>query len=216
MTLKDKRSIAVEGPIGAGKTSLARLLARELGYELLLEDVEANPFLPGFYLEPARHAFATQVFFLLSRYQQQRRLRQQDLFSGGVVSDYLFAKDRIFANLTLSREEISLYARLAELVEREAATPDAVVYLQASTEALLARIRARGRVFERDITADYLGALNEAYNFFFFHYRAAPLLVVNTDHCDFSGRRRDFEELLRQLGELGEGTRYLRFAPGES
>lgn len=205
--------IAIEGPIGAGKTSLARLLARETGSELLLEDVEANPFLPGFYRDRGNHAFDTQVFFLLSRFQQQTRLRQRDLFSSGVVSDYLFAKDRIFANLNLGRDQLALYGRLADLLEREIATPDAVIYLQASTEVLLRRIASRGRAFERDISGDYLTALNEAYNFFFFHYREAPLLVVNTDHCDFIARRQDFEELLRQLENLGEGTRYLRFAP---
>jgi deoxyadenosine/deoxycytidine kinase len=211
--MKDKFYIAVEGPIGAGKTSLARLLAREVGYELLLEDVEANPFLADFYRDRERFAFPAQVFFLLSRYQQQRRLRQAELFAGGVVSDYLFAKDRIFANLTLEREEIALYGRLADLLQREAPRPDAVIYLQAGTETLLKRIAARGRAFEREIRPDYIADLNEAYNFFFFHYKAAPLLVVNTDHSDFVGQRRDFEELLRQLQDLGEGTRYLRFAP---
>lgn len=207
--------VAVEGPIGAGKTSLTRLLAREWNCQLLLEEVEANPFLADFYRDRERFAFSTQVYFLLSRFQQQRRLRQQDLFAGGVVSDYLFAKDRIFANLTLTRDEISLYGRLADLLEREIVTPDAVIYLQASPEVLLQRIGARGRAFEREITLDYLTALNEAYNFFFFHYREAPLLVVSTDHCDFAGRREDFDELLRQLEGLGKGTRYLRFAPRE-
>ena len=206
--------LAIEGVIGAGKTSLARLLARELGCDLLLEDVEANPFLPDFYRDTERNAFATQVFFLLSRYQQQLRLRQQELFSRGVVSDYLFAKDRIFANLTLRPEELALYGRLAELLEREIPTPEAVIYLQASTDVLAARITARGRPYEREIGSEYLSALNEAYNFFFFHYRGAPLLVVNTDNCDFVGRRRDFDELLRQLEALKEGTRYLRFSPG--
>jgi len=208
--------IAVEGPIGAGKTSLTRLLARETGSQLLLEDVEANPFLPDFYRDRARHAFATQVFFLLSRFQQQRRLHQQDLFSAGVVSDYLFAKDRIFANLNLGMEELALYGRLADLLEREVSKPDAVIYLQASTQVLVQRIAARGRTFERDISSEYLAALNEAYNFFFFRYHEAPLLVVNTDHSDFIGRRQDFDELLRQMEHMSEGTRYLRFAPRDS
>ena len=213
--MKSRTHLAIEGVIGAGKTSLARLLARELGFELLLEDAEANPFLADFYRDSDRHAFATQVFFLLSRYQQQRRLRQQELFTRGVVSDYLFAKDRIFANLTLKAEELALYGRLADLLEKEVAPPDVVVYLQASPEVLGRRIAARGRPYEREISAEYLSALSEAYNFFFFHYRGAPLLVVNTDHCDFTGRRRDFDELLRQLDDLHEGTRYLRFAPGD-
>jgi deoxyadenosine/deoxycytidine kinase len=204
----EARLIAIEGVIGAGKTSLARLLSRALGARLHLEVVDENPFLPRFYAEPKRYAFPTQIFFLLSRYQQQQEFFQQDLFSQRVVSDYLFAKDRIFANLNLADDELRLYERLAAELETRVPVPDRVVYLQASLETLLARIARRGRTYERDMPRRYLEDLSDAYNHYFFHYRDAPLLVVNTNEIDFVHDPRHFEDLRRRIEAPWTGVQY--------
>jgi deoxyguanosine kinase len=153
------RFIAVEGPIGVGKTTLAQILADRVGGRLILEPVEENPFLPAFYEDARKNAFQTQLFFLLSRFQQQQQLFQQDLFARGTVSDYLFAKDRIFAALTLDQNELSLYDRLYEALQPRVVKPDLVIYLQARTEVLLKRIARRGRAYERDLDPGYLEAL---------------------------------------------------------
>jgi deoxyguanosine kinase len=206
------RYIVIEGVIGAGKTSLAKLLAARTGARLNLEVVEENPFLKRFYQDRAGYAFQTQIFFLLSRYRQQQALRQSDLFSDLLVSDYLFAKDRIFANLNLGDEELALYEQLATILEQRILFPDLVIYLQARTEVLMQRIRWRGRAFERDMEEEYIEALNRAYSYFFHHYEQTPLLVVNTDDLDFVNAPRDFELLLGQLTERFTSTRF--FAPG--
>jgi deoxyadenosine/deoxycytidine kinase len=205
------RYIVVEGVIGVGKTSLAKLLTARLGARLNLEIVEENPFLHKFYADRAALAFQTQIFFLLSRYRQQQQLFQPELFRDALVSDYLFAKDRIFANLNLNDDELALYDQLAAILEQRILKPDLVIYLQARTPILLERIRWRGRAFEREIGADYLDALNGAYNYYFHHYRDTPLLVVNTNELDFVNSSRDFELLFEQLTERFEGTRF--FAP---
>ncbi len=205
------RYIVVEGVIGVGKTSLTKLLATRLGGRLNLEVVEENPFLAKFYRDREAYAFQTQIFFLLSRYRQQQGLGQQDLFNATLVSDYLFAKDRIFANLNLADDELALYGQLANILEQRVLKPDLVIYLQARTEMLQQRIRWRGRSFEQDMEPDYLEALNGAYSYFFHHYRDAPLLVVNTDNLDFVNVPGDFELLFGQLTEKFVGTRY--FAP---
>jgi len=203
-----KNYVAIEGVIGVGKTTLARLLAEKWHAHLKLEVVEENPFLAQFYRDMRGYAFQTQLFFLLSRHKQQLELRQFDLFMESVVSDYLFAKDRIFANITLDDNELALYKRLVELVERDVPRPDVVVYLQGSTEVLLERIRKRGRDFERDMSKDYIDTLNEAYNYFFFHYTDTPLIVVNTNEIDFVESSADFEELAREIEEHDSGTAY--------
>ncbi|MCB1151414.1 deoxynucleoside kinase [bacterium] len=208
------RYIVVEGVIGAGKTSLTKMLAGRLNAQVNLEVVEENPFLAKFYQDRSGYAFQTQIFFLLSRYRQQQVLHQPDLFGGAVVSDYLFAKDRVFANLNLEDDELALYDQLATVLEQRVLPPDLVIYLQASTDVLMDRIAMRGRSFERDMNRDYIDALSSAYSYFFHHYRGAPLLVVNTNTIDFVNVPRDFDLLFEQLRHEFQGTRY--FAPASA
>lgn len=202
------RSIAIEGVIGVGKTSLARMLARDLEAGLNLEVVEENPFLARFYENPRHYAFPTQLFFLLSRYKQQQEFFQQDLFQRRVVSDYIFAKDRIFANLNLDDEELRLYERVATALEGRVPIPDVVVYLQASIDVLMTRIARRGRDYERHIQREYIESLNEAYNHFFFHYQESPLLVVNTSEMDFVRNGEHYLVLRRHIEEPFQGVQY--------
>ncbi len=211
--MAENRYIVVEGVIGVGKTSLARLLSERLQAKLVLEEVEENPFLKDFYRDREHYAFQTQMHFLFSRYQQQRSLRQMDLFSERLVSDYLFQKDRIFAGLNLSERELALYEKVVGWLELEVMKPEAVVYLQASTETLMERIAKRGRPFEKDMDRAYISALNEAYNHFFFHYLEAPLLVVNTNGIDFVNDPDDFMDLLKRIRTHRGGTVY--YAPIE-
>ena len=207
------RYIVIEGVIGVGKTSLARLLTERLKARLVLEEVEENPFLKDFYRDRERYAFQTQMHFLFSRFQQQRNLRQLELFSERMVADYLFQKDRIFASLTLSERELALYERLVGWLELEVMKPDVVVFLQATTDTLMERIAKRGRPFEKDMDRAYIHDLNEAYNHFFFHYSEAPLLVVNTNAIDFVNNSEDFEDLRRRIVTHRQGTTY--YAPIE-
>lgn len=205
------RYIVVEGVIGVGKTSLVKLLATRTGARVNLEVVEDNPFLGRFYQDRAAHAFQTQIFFLLSRFRQQQSLLQTELFQQLLVSDYLFAKDRIFANLNLDDDELALYDQLARILEDRILKPDLVIYLQASTELLLERIRQRGRSFERGMERGYIESLNKAYNFFFHHYTDTPLLVVGADHLDYVAVPADLDLLCEQLRHRFTGTRF--FAP---
>lgn len=197
--------VAVEGPIGVGKTSLVERLAARFSGVKVLEDV-TNPFLEPFYRGVPGAAFQVQIFFLLSRYQQHLELRQPELFTSLVVADYTMAKDRIFARLNLSEAEFSLYDRLYRLLVPGLPKPDLVVYLEASVEVCLERIRKRGRSYERTIDPEYLRRLKEAYAEFFFHYTETPLLVVNTDDLDFVHRDRDFEALVAQMVRVQRGT----------
>ncbi len=202
------RYVVVEGVIGVGKTSLTKLLANRIGANINLEVVEDNPFLSNFYQDQSTYAFQTQIFFLLSRYRQQQKLRQPDLFTSSVVSDYLFAKDRIFANLNLSDDELELYNQLANILEQRIMKPDLVIYLQASTDSLMDRIRIRGRSFERDMNRDYINSLSSAYSYYFHHYQETPLLIVNTNDFDFVNVQRDFDLLFEQMSEHFQGTRF--------
>ena len=191
--------IAIEGVIGVGKTTFAQLLSERLGARLVLERFEENPFLPKFYEDPEHYAFQTQIFFLLSRYKQQQDFFQADLFHDFLISDYIFEKDKIFAYLTLADEELKLYETLLGAIERNIPTPDLVVYLQCSVERLMDNIRHRARKMEENISEDYIRDLNEAYNYYFFRYRATPLLIVKATDIDFVGNKDDFEDLLAQI-----------------
>ena len=202
------RYIAVEGPIGAGKTTLANTLVERFGGRLITEPVEENPFLGSFYEDRRKHAFQTQLFFLLSRFQQQQQLFQQDLFNQITVADYLFAKDRIFATLNLDANELALYEQVYALIGGRTVRPDLVIYLQARHEVLLARIRRRGRVIERNLDSEYLETLSKAYNDFFFHYEEAPLLVVNTSDVDLVGSEREIDALLAVIRRHRKGTQH--------
>ncbi len=200
--------IAIEGPIGVGKSSLCEILAHKLGARPVLEGVAENPFIQDFYKDIRRYAFQTQLFFLLSRYRQQQELHQTDLFHQGIVSDYLFAKDRLFANLLLDDNELKLYEQIHSTLNAQVLKPNLVVYLQASTETLQKRIGLRGRKFETKITPEYLDELNKAYNFYFFHYQETPLMVVNTNEIDFVHRDADLDDLLEHMGKVTKGTLY--------
>ncbi len=191
--------IAIEGVIGAGKTSLARMLSERLGARLVLEQFEENPFLPNFYEDPEHFAFQTQIFFLLSRYKQQQELYQADLFHSHIVSDYIFEKDKIFAYLTLRDDELKLYENVLTAIEKSIPPPDLVVYLQSGVERLLDNIKVRGREMERNMSDEYIRELNEAYNYFFFRYKSAPLLIVKATEIDFVNNPDHFEDLLEQI-----------------
>jgi deoxyadenosine/deoxycytidine kinase len=197
--MSEIRYIAIEGVIGAGKTSLAQKLADKLGANLILEQFEENPFLEKFYDDRKRYAFQTQMFFLINRYKQQQQLNQQELFSKYIVSDYIFEKDKIFAYLNLSGEEIKLYESIFPLLERDIPKPDLVIFLQSSIDRLVGNVKNRGRKIERNITRNYLSELSESYNNFFFKYNNTPLLIVNTTEIDFVNREEDFEELYMQI-----------------
>ncbi len=195
----DMGHIAIEGVIGAGKTSLALKLAKLLKGRAVLERFEENPFLEKFYDDIAHYAFQTQMFFLLSRYKQQQELAQIDLFAQLIVSDYMFEKDKIFAYLNLQDDELRLYEALVSLLEKNIPKPDLVVYLQCNLDHLMANIRKRGRKYERSISTDYIQSLNEAYNYFFFRYKSSPLLIVNADQIDFVNNEKDFEKLAAEI-----------------
>ncbi|MBN2201233.1 deoxynucleoside kinase [bacterium] len=200
--------IAIEGVIGAGKTSLARLLAERMNANLVFEASEENPYLEDFYRDPQRFAFQLQLFFLITRYRQLLGIPQQDLFHSHLIADYLFAKDKIFAYLNLERRDLILYEKVATLMEKELPKPDLAIYLQSSTERLIEHIRRRNRKYERNISPDYIRQLNEAYNTYFFHYRETPLLVVNTSEIDFVRNTEDLEDLIRQIENPPVGVKY--------
>jgi deoxyguanosine kinase len=204
------RYIAIEGPIGVGKTALAERLAARLDATVVLEDTE-NPFLADFYADRPGAALQAQLFYLLNRHRQQMTLRQADLFSQTTISDYLFDKDRIFAYLNLDDNELFIYQRLYELLARDVSPPDLVLYLQAPTEVLLQRRRARAADAEGatlDPDPGYLSELNEAYHHFFFHYDATPLLVVETSQFDANASEEAVDDLVKQIRGAGAGTRY--------
>ena len=200
--------IALEGPIGVGKTSLAQMLSRELGARLILEDFEDNPFLPDFYNDPERFAFQTQLFFLLQRYRQQQELRQVDMFQKLLVTDYMFVKDRLFASLNLNEKEMQLYDTVANLLERNVIKPDLVIYLQADTDLLMRNIAKRGRAMENNITWEYIDALNQVYTEYFFRYQETPLVIINTNNIDFVKNESDLQEVINYIRQPVSGTKF--------
>lgn len=190
------RHIAIEGVIGAGKTSLCRKLGEVLQAKVVLEQFEENPFLKDFYRDTERYAFQTQIFFLLTRYKQQRELAQADLFHRFLVTDYIFEKDKIFAYLNLQDEELKLYETLVGSIQQHIPVPDLVVYLQSSVPRLMSNIKTRNRSYETEMSEAYIRDLNEAYNYFFFRYKTTPLLIVNSTEIDFVGNEEHFTELV--------------------
>lgn len=191
-----------------GKTALAKLLSEKLKAKLILENSEGNPFLKDFYKDKERYAFQTQMFFLLSRFKQQQELLEYDLFAQRIVSDYLFAKDKIFASVVLDEKEFQLYQKLSFFLERNIPKPDLVICLQATPEKLLKRIKESGKQYEKDMQLGYLLDLNEAYNRYFFHYKDTSLLVINTDNFDFLNNEADLEDLLEKIKNPHTGTKY--------
>ena len=203
-----KNYIAVEGPLGVGKTSLALLLAERIHGRTILENAEDNPFLTSFYKDPKRFAFQTQLFFVLRRFQRQEEINQIDLFRRVVVSDFLFDKDRIFARLNLDDREFSLYEQVFNLLKVKSAKPDLVIFLQARTDVLKERIRKRNRDYEKSINISYLDQINQAFNEFFFHYNETPLLVINASEIDFVNVPADLDNLILEIEKMEKGTKY--------
>jgi deoxyadenosine/deoxycytidine kinase len=200
--------VAIEGTIGVGKTSLAKQLGERLGARLILESFEHNPFLADFYEDPERFAFQTQLWFLLQRYQQQQELRQVDMFHNLLISDYMFVKDRLFASLNLNEREMTLYDTVANMLERNVIHPDLVIYLQADTDTLMKNIRRRGREYEKNISWDYIDALNQVYNEYFFRYQDTPLVIINTNNIDFVHNEQDLEEVINYIRQPVTGTKF--------
>ena len=206
--MEKARYIALEGPIGVGKTSLSQLLAEEFKGMALLEEVDNNPFLISFYKDRQKYAFQTQLFFLLSRYKQQKELGQQELFNSTVVADYLFAKDKIFAYLNLDENELALYEQIYRLLDARIPKPDLVIYIQARTETLIERIKKRNKVYEKDIEEDYIERLVDAYNRYFFYYTDTPLLVVDTSDIDFVNSRDDLTNVVNEIRSIKGGVQH--------
>ncbi len=200
--------VAVEGPIGVGKTTVVELLANRLVANVVLEDWSSNPFLGGFYDGKPGAAFQAELFFLLSRHRQLQELQQRQLFAQATLTDYVFEKSRLFAYLNLDDSELLIFDKLYALLAESLPRPDLVVYLQAPTEVLLKRLALRARPEERPLSEEYLAELNRAYNHYFFHYSATPLLVVNTADVDFVKHAEDLDDLLKQIQAMGKGTQY--------
>jgi deoxyguanosine kinase len=206
------RYIVVEGAIGSGKSTLARLLAEHYQGDLIMEDANANPFLPLFYRDMKRHALATQMFFLFQRINQLSAIKQPELFDKKTIADYMLAKDALFAKLTLDDNEYQLYSQLYNHLKPQAPVPDLVIYLQTSVDQLLTRIERRGRVMERNISADYLLKLTEAYTRHFYDYNDSPLLIVNSDRFNFADNAEHFQMLVKRVESIRGGKEYFNAA----
>ncbi len=206
--ISEPNYIAVEGVIGVGKTTFARMLAERIDAELINEEVLENPFLTDFYKNRKRYALSCQLYFLISRFKQQQQLIERDLFAERIVSDYLFIKDSIFASVNLSQRELVLYNKIAPILARDVPRPDLVIYLQATTRVLLDRILQRNLPFEKSIDNNYIEMLNNAYDYCFFHYTDTPLLVVKTDGIDFVHNPEHFDDLIEQIRKPVSGKKY--------
>ena len=191
--------IAVEGAIGAGKTTLATLLAERLNAKLILEKIEDNPYLGKFYESPGEYAFRTQIFFLVDRYTQLQQLHQKELFESFIISDYIFDKDKIFAYMNLNDDELKLYETICSSLDRNIVPPDLVIYLQSSIDRLVYNIKQRDREIERGITQEYINDLNDAYTYFFSRYKGSKVMIVNCEEVDFINNRIDFENLVDEI-----------------
>ncbi len=196
------RHIVIEGPIGVGKTSLARKLAQRYKLDLMLEEPQTNPFLAKFYRDSARYALPTQLFFLFQRVNQLRDLAQRDLFTQTAISDFLFEKDPLFARLTLSDDELALYQQIYDSLQPQTPTPDLVIYLQANADTLIDRVKRRGNPIEQPMSEEYLRALSDSYSHFFHYYDAAPVLIVNNQHLNPIDRDEDFELLVKLIQNM--------------
>ncbi|MBN1294047.1 MAG: deoxynucleoside kinase [Candidatus Latescibacteria bacterium] len=200
--------IAIEGVIGVGKTTLSKLLADRYGGRCFLEDFESNPFIVDFYKSQKEYAFKTQLFFMISRFKQHLELPLPDLFHSPLIVDYIFQKDRIFATVNLDDNELDLYNTVCDVLEPKLRAPDLVVYLQASTNHLLDRIKKRGRTYEKNMSHEYLEALNNAYNDFFFHYTHAPVFIVNTDEINFVESPDHLDDLVIKIAQPHRGIEF--------
>ena len=200
--------ICIEGTIGVGKTSLAKLIAEEMEAKTVFEQFEENPFLGHFYSDKDRYAMQTQLFFLLSRYKQQQDLQQIDMFTKAIISDYMFDKDRLFAALNLSNMELDLYNRIANELQKNIVYPDLIIFLQSETDRLMYNIKIRGREFEKNMDWKYIDDLNQIYNEYFFRYDKGPLVIINTNDIDFVNNKDDLNEIIDFIKQPSEGTRY--------
>lgn len=207
--------ISIEGVLGAGKTSFAKLLSLDLSARLILEEVDNNPFLEKFYKDMKVYALQTQLFFLLNRIGQIESLKQLDLFQKTIVSDYLIEKDRIFAYVTLDENELTIYEKIYSILtnEKKLIKPDLVIFLQASVEVLIERIKKRGRDFEKNISKDYIFNLSQAYNHFFSHYNSSPLVIINTDEIDFVNDKKVYNSIKNFALNIKGGVHY--FTPSK-
>lgn len=206
------RYVVVAGPIGAGKTTLAKLLAERFQAELMLENADANPFLTRFYQDTARYALQTQLFFLFQRAGQVQELKQMALFGQATVSDFMLDQDQLFAQLNLNDEEYRLYQQIYTHLRTQTATPDLMIYLQVAPEVLIERVRRRGVEYEIPVTLDYLTRVAESYNRYFYNYAASPLLIVNSERLNFAEQPRDFELLLERVGQMRSGREYFNYS----
>lgn len=206
------RYVVVAGPIGAGKTSLARLLAERFQAELMLENAEANPFLARFYQDAARYALSTQLFFLFQRASQVQDLKQMELFGRATVADFMLDKDQLFAQLNLSDEEYRLYQQIYTHLKTQTPTPDLMIYLQVAPEVLADRVRGRGVEYETPVTLDYLTRVADSYSRYFYHYDASPLLIVNSEHLNFVEQPQALDMLIERIGQMRGGREYFNYA----
>ena len=208
MPLSRYRYIVVEGPIGVGKTSLAKRLAERLNAALLLERPDQNPFLARFYQDMARYALPTQLFFLFQRINQLRDLSQMDMFKSVTVADFLLEKDPLFARLTLTGEELHLYQTIYDTLKPQAPRPDLVIYLQAPSDTLIERVRRRAASYERPISEEYLALLADSYSRFFYHYDGSPILMVNSERLNFVRNEKDLDLLVQRIAAMRGGREF--------